>query len=49
MAERYAATMPRTKFILLPITPETRGHGTHSAPKVWGEYLRAFLAALPQR
>ena len=49
MAERYAAMMPRTKFILLPITPDTRGHGTHSAPKVWGEYLRAFLAALPQR
>lgn len=49
MAERYAAMMPRTKFILLPITPDTRGHGTHSAPKVWGEYLRAFLASLPQR
>ena len=49
MAERYAAMMPRTKFILLPITPDTRGHGTHSAPRVWGSYLTAFLAALPQR
>jgi homoserine O-acetyltransferase/O-succinyltransferase len=49
LAERYAAMMPRTKFILLPITPDTRGHGTHSAPKVWGGYLSAFLAALPQR
>jgi homoserine O-acetyltransferase len=49
MAERYAAMMPRTQFILLPITSETRGHGTHSAPKVWGGYLSAFLAALPQR
>jgi pimeloyl-ACP methyl ester carboxylesterase len=49
MAERYAAMMPRTQFILLPITAETRGHGTHSAPNVWGGYLSAFLAALPQR
>ena len=49
MAERYAAMMPGTKFILLPITPDTRGHGTHSAPRVWGSYLKAFLAALPQR
>jgi len=49
MAERYAAMMPRTTFILLPITPDTRGHGTHSAPKVWGVHLSAFLAALPQQ
>ncbi len=49
MAERYAAMMPRTKFILLPITPDTRGHGTHSAPKVWGAYLSQFLGSLPQR
>jgi homoserine O-acetyltransferase len=31
------------KFILLPITPETRGHGTHSLPKIWGNYLKEFL------
>ena len=31
------------KFILLPITPETRGHGTHSLPKIWGHYLQDFL------
>ncbi len=49
VAERYAAMMPRTKFILLPITPDTRGHGTHTVPKVWGGYLSDFLAALPQR
>lgn len=49
IAERYAAMMPRTKFILLPLSPQTRGHSTHSAPLVWGGYLSAFLAALPQR
>jgi homoserine O-acetyltransferase len=47
LADMYAATMPKTRFILLPITPETRGHGTHSLPKVWGNYLREFMATLP--
>lgn len=31
------------KFILLPITDETRGHGTHSLPAIWGEYLKELL------
>jgi homoserine O-acetyltransferase len=35
--------VPKGKFILLPITPETRGHGTHSLPKIWGNYLKEFL------
>ncbi|MEO1240733.1 MAG: alpha/beta fold hydrolase [Pseudomonadota bacterium] len=29
--------------IVLPITDETRGHGTHSRPAIWGDYLRALL------
>jgi homoserine O-acetyltransferase len=44
--------MPRVKhgkFILLPITDQTRGHGTHSLPAVWGGYLAEFLKGLPQR
>jgi len=49
LAERLAAQMPKTRFILLPITPETRGHGTHSLPRVWGHHLRDFLASLPAR
>jgi homoserine O-acetyltransferase len=49
IAERLAAQMPRTRFVLLPITPETRGHGTHSLPRVWGGLLRDFLAGLPRR
>jgi homoserine O-acetyltransferase/O-succinyltransferase len=31
------------KYILLPITPETRGHGTHSWPAIWGDHLRDLL------
>jgi homoserine O-acetyltransferase/O-succinyltransferase len=31
------------KFILLPITDQTRGHGTHSLPAIWGDYLKQLL------
>ena len=34
-------------FVLLPITDQTRGHGTHSLPAVWGHYLADFLKTLP--
>jgi len=36
--------VPRGRYILLPITPETRGHGTHSLPAIWGSYLGELLA-----
>ena len=49
LAEMYAAKMPKTKFIMLPISDQTRGHGTHSLPGVWGGYLKEFLASLPER
>jgi homoserine O-acetyltransferase len=49
LAEQFAKQMPKTRFILLPITAETRGHGTHSLPRVWGKYLADFLATLPER
>ncbi|HEX3531783.1 MAG TPA: alpha/beta fold hydrolase [Thermoanaerobaculia bacterium] len=35
----------RGRYILLPITHETRGHGTHSLPAIWGKYLEDLLAA----
>ena len=37
--------VPHGRYILLPITPETRGHGTHSLPAIWGKYLAELLAA----
>ncbi len=49
MAEAFAAKIAGTKFIMLPITPQTRGHGTHSLPTVWGGHLRDFLATLSER
>jgi len=31
------------EFVLLPITPDTRGHGTHSLPAIWEPYLLRLL------
>lgn len=49
LAEQLAAQMPHTRFVLLPITERTRGHGTHSLPALWGDVLRDFLSTLPER
>ncbi len=31
------------RFVLLPITDQTNGHGTHSLPAIWGNYLAELL------
>jgi homoserine O-acetyltransferase len=45
--EKLMPRLPTTRFILLPITSETRGHGTHSRPAVWHDYLAEFMKSLP--
>ncbi len=37
----------RGRFVLLPVSDQTRGHGTHSQPAIWGKYLEDFLNSLP--
>jgi homoserine O-acetyltransferase len=42
--------MPRVKhgrYVLIPTSDRTRGHGTHSLPAVWKSYLAEFLQQLP--
>jgi len=34
------------RFVLIPISDQTRGHGTHSLPQIWGEEVGKFLAGL---
>ena len=34
------------RYVLLPTTEQTRGHGTHSMPVIWGKYLEEFLKEL---
>ena len=47
IAERLIARVPRGRFILLPISDATRGHGTHTIAKVWKQELADFMAGLP--
>jgi len=41
--------VPRGRFVLIPISDQTRGHGTHSLPDVWGRYLAELLAQTEPR
>ena len=41
--EREIKKVKRGRFVLLPITDQTRGHGTHSLPAIWGKYLAELL------
>src|ERR1700733_8094031 len=31
------------RYILLPITDQTAGHGTHSNPTIWGDHLKELM------
>lgn len=43
LMERLITRVPKGRYVLLPITDDTRGHGTHSLPRVWKQYLADFL------
>jgi homoserine O-acetyltransferase len=43
IAETLAKKMPHCRFVLLPISDRTRGHGTHTAAAVWIDYLVQFM------
>ena len=43
--EREIKRVKRGRFVLLPITDQTRGHQTHSLPLVWKRYLAELLAS----
>jgi homoserine O-acetyltransferase len=45
MAEKMVKRMPNARFILLPISDATRGHGTHTVAAVWKDYLAEFMRA----
>jgi homoserine O-acetyltransferase len=42
LAEEQVKQMPRAKFVLIPASAETKGHGTHT----WARFWKADLAAL---
>jgi homoserine O-acetyltransferase/O-succinyltransferase len=47
LVEALISRVKHGKYILIPTSDATRGHGTHSLPTVWGTYLQDLLNTLP--
>jgi homoserine O-acetyltransferase len=45
IAERAIKRVLRGRFVLVPVTGETHGHGTHTWAAVWKQYLAELLGA----
>jgi homoserine O-acetyltransferase len=43
IAEKMVAQIPRGKFVLIPISDQTHGHGTHTWAAVWKDRLEELL------
>ena len=43
LMERLMPRVKRGRYILLPISGQTRGHGTHTVAAVWKKHLAQFL------
>ena len=43
IAQQMVKRMPHARFILLPITEQTVGHGTHTKAAVWKDDLAEFM------
>jgi homoserine O-acetyltransferase len=41
--EREIKRVKRGRFILIPISDQTRGHGTHTLPAIWQQHLKELL------
>lgn len=41
--EREIKRVRRGRYVLIPISDRTRGHGTHSLPEIWKQYLAELL------
>lgn len=44
IAEREAKRLHNGKFVLLPASAQTRGHGSHTWARLWQDHLAALLA-----
>jgi homoserine O-acetyltransferase len=43
IVEKEIKRVKRGRFALIPISDKTRGHGTHSLPELWKQYLAELL------
>ena len=46
LMEKLMPRVKRGRYVLIPTSDETRGHGTHSIPAIWGRHLGEFLKNL---
>ena len=49
IAEKMVGRMPHARFILIPISDATRGHGTHTQAALWKNYLADFMAVTERK
>jgi homoserine O-acetyltransferase len=47
VAEREIKRVPKGRFVLLPASDQTHGHGTHTWAAVWQQYLGQLLESPP--
>ena len=43
IAEREIKRVPHGKFVLIPTSDQTHGHGTHTWAAIWQQYLKELL------
>jgi homoserine O-acetyltransferase/O-succinyltransferase len=43
IADREVKRMKNARFVLIPVSDETRGHGTHTKAVLWKQYLAELL------
>jgi homoserine O-acetyltransferase len=43
IAEKMVTQMPRAKFVLIPTSDQTHGHGTHTWAAIWKDRLEVLL------
>jgi len=46
LMEKLMPRVKRGRYVLIPTSDQTRGHGTHSLPAIWGKQLEEFLKSL---
>ncbi|MCZ8170445.1 MAG: alpha/beta fold hydrolase [Brevundimonas sp.] len=44
LAQQHAKLMPKAQFVLLPFSPDTKGHGTHTWARFWKKDLAELMA-----
>jgi len=49
LMERLITRVPRGRYVLIPISNITRGHGTHTVAAAWKAHFAPFVAALERR